>query len=54
MPEDYPIGPGFFIFFQDAIVGGPGDGSETLSKRIMQDDNEMLEIITMMVNGGII
>jgi len=49
----FPMGPGFLIFFQNGR-GGPTDDGVIDSKRIMKDDNEILELITMMINCDVI
>jgi len=45
---DMPMGPGFFIFFQTQRTNNPHP--EIDSDRILKDDNELIEIITMVMN----
>lgn len=54
MQTGFPIGPGWLIFFQDIKRGGPPDEIPTDYERIMKDDNEIIELVTMMVNCDVI
>jgi len=49
----YPMGPGWFIFFQNGRGGSPDD-VKLDSKRIMEDDNEVIELITLLANCDVI
>jgi hypothetical protein len=56
-----PIGPGFFIFFQDVRIekeiqeAGAGRSKYSIdSDRIMKDDNEILEILTSLANCNVL
>ena len=49
MVVETPIGPGFFIFFSDDM-GGP---IEPVDKTHRSDDDDILEIITMLVNADV-
>lgn len=47
MPDTSPMGPGFFILFQNAVRGGPPD---VAPERVVNDDQDLLDIITMLAN----
>ena len=49
MQVERPIGPGFFIFFND-VSGGP---FEAVDRDRVTDDDDMIELITMMVNAHV-
>jgi hypothetical protein len=49
LPET-PMGPGWFMFFKNVKRGGPTDKPPTDRDRILKDDNELIEIITMVIN----
>jgi len=52
---NYPMGPGFFIFFQDRLHRTPKEYEPPSDREsIIRDDNEILDIITMLVNCDVI
>ena len=45
---EMPMGPGFLLFFQNYRTSNPEEKID--SDRILKDDNEILEIVTMLAN----
>lgn len=49
----YPMGPGWFILFHNGI-GGPREEKKRYIDRMKRDDDDILEILTMLATTNVL